>query len=89
MSDGVITRNFLALHGHALIEQGYTVVPIQQGKKAPGFDGWQNSKPSKPMVDSWLDSGFKNAGVGILTKFTCAIDIDCMDEATALAFERR
>ena len=89
MSDGHITRNFLALHGHALIDQGYTVVPIQQGKKAPGFDGWQNSKPSKQTVDSWLESGFKNAGVGILTKFTCAIDIDCMDEATAVAFEQR
>lgn len=89
MSDSTITRNFLALHGHALIDQGYTVVPIQQGKKAPGFDGWQHAKPSKSTVDSWLDSGFKNAGVGILTKYTCAIDIDCMDEAAALHFERR
>lgn len=88
LKDEYITRNFLALHGAALIDQGYTVVPIQQGKKAPGFEGWQKAKGTKDQVRSWLEDGFKNAGVGILTKFTCAIDIDCMDEATALSFER-
>lgn len=87
MSEEVVVRNFLARHGEALIEQGYTVVPIQQGKKAPGFDGWQKSKPSKDQVRQWVESGFKNAGVGILTKWTCAIDIDCMDEEASLKFE--
>ena len=57
------------------------------GKKAPGFDGWQKAKASKEQVRSWLSDGFKNSGVGILTKFTCAIDIDCMDEDAALMFE--
>lgn len=81
-----IVRNFLDLHGEALIDQGYTVVPIQQGKKAPGYDGWQKSKPSKDQVKEWLTGGFKNAGVGILTRFTCAIDIDCRNETTAAKF---
>lgn len=88
MTDSVLTRNFLALHGATLIDQGYTVVPIQQGKKAPGFDGWQKAKPSKDQVKSWLEDGFKNAGVGIVTKQVIAIDIDCPDEDAALKFER-
>lgn len=88
MPDEVITRDFLRQHGTALIDQGYTVVPIQQGKKAPGYEGWQKAQASKAQVREWLESGFKNAGVGILTKYTCAIDIDCMDEATALQFEQ-
>lgn len=88
LKDEFTTRNHLALHGTALIDQGYTVVPIQQGKKAPGFEGWQKAKPTKDQVKGWLNEGFKNAGVGILTKFTCAIDIDCMDEPTALMFEK-
>lgn len=87
MSEVPITRDFLRLHGTALVDQGYTVVPIQHGKKAPGFDGWQKAKATSAQVKEWLDSGFKNAGVGILTKFTCAIDIDCRDEAAALFFE--
>lgn len=88
MSDEYIVRNFLAKHGEALIDQGYTVVPIQPGKKAPGFDGWQKAKASKDQLRAWLGEGFKNAGVGILTKYTCAIDIDCRDEAAALKFEK-
>ena len=86
-SDEFITRAFLAKHGEALIDQGYTIIPIQPGKKAPGFDGWQKSKATKGQLKDWLDGGFKNAGVGILTRTTCAIDIDCMDEEAALHFE--
>lgn len=87
-SDSRIVRDYLARHGDTLIDQGYSVVPIQQGKKAPGFDGWQKSKSTKSQVKDWLNDGFKNAGVGILTKVTCAIDIDCLDSTTALKFER-
>lgn len=87
MSDEYITRDFLRKHGEALIDQGYTVIPIQPGKKAPGFDGWQKAKGTKDQVRTWLQDGFKTAGVGILTKFTCAIDIDCMDEDAAQAFQ--
>lgn len=83
----IIVRDFLRLHGEALIDQGYTVVPIQPGKKAPGFDGWQKSTPRKDLVRQWLENGFKAAGVGILTKHTCAIDIDCLDEDAAEHFE--
>lgn len=87
MTDTYIVRDYLQRHGFQLIDQGYSVVPIQQGKKAPGFDGWQKSKASKDQVRDWLREGFKNAGVGILTKTTCAIDIDCLDETAALWFE--
>lgn len=83
----VIARDYLARSGEQLIDQGYAIVPIQQGKKAPGFDGWQKAKATKDQVKAWLNDGFKNAGIGILTKYTCAIDIDCMDEETALKFE--
>jgi Primase C terminal 2 (PriCT-2)/Family of unknown function (DUF5906)/Bifunctional DNA primase/polymerase, N-terminal len=88
MADRYIQRDFLKIHGLALIDQGYTVVPIQQGKKAPGFDGWQKAKASKDQVNEWLGNGFRQAGVGITTKITCAIDIDCRDEPSALKFEQ-
>ena len=89
MTEEITRRDFLAQHGFALIDQGYTVVPIQPGKKAPGYDGWQKAKPSKAQIHEWLTNGFKNAGVGIMTRYTCAIDIDCPDEKSALHFERR
>lgn len=86
-ADTTIVRDYLARHGDRLIEQGYSIIPIQQGKKSPGFDGWQKTKATRGQVKDWLDGGFRNAGVGILTKFTCAIDIDCLNDDAALKFE--
>lgn len=78
---------YLALHGKTLLAQGYTVVPIQQGKKAPGFDGWQKSKATTAQLASWLEDGYKRSGVGILTKYTPGVDIDVRDEKVALEME--
>lgn len=83
MSDSLMTRGYLAQYGAALLDQGYNIIPIQPGKKAPGFDGWQNATPSKPQLHEWLANGHKHAGVGIVTKFTPAIDIDVRDSEVA------
>lgn len=85
--DTVVRRDFLAQHGAALLDNGYTVVPIQTGKKAPGFDGWQKSTPSKHQLKEWIDHGHKNSGVGIITKNTPAIDIDVRDDEVAQKVE--
>lgn len=79
---------YLALHGAKLVEQGYTVVPIQVGKKAPGFDGWQKSRATTAQINDWLKGGHKWSGVGIITKHTPAIDIDVRDEEVALKVEK-
>lgn len=76
----IVNKGFLALHGAELIDNGYNVVPIQVGKKAPGFDGWQKARSTKPQLEQWVEGGHKWAGVGILTKHTPAIDIDVYDE---------
>ena len=78
---------YLAQHGAALIDNGYTVVPIQVGKKAPGFDGWQKSRSTKPQLDEWIEHGHRWSGVGIITRYTPAIDIDVLDEDVALKIE--
>lgn len=79
--------NHLAKHGLELLEQGYSIVPIQPGKKAPGFDGWQKAKANKAQLQEWLEDGHHKAGVGIITRETCAVDIDCMDREAAEKFE--
>lgn len=73
----------LAQHGATLIDQGYSVVPIQVGKKAPGFDGWQKTRSTKPQLEEWIEHGHRWSGVGILTRHTPAIDIDVRDEDVA------
>lgn len=78
---------YLALYGKRLLDNGYHPVPIRVGSKSPGFDGWEKSKASAAQIDEWLKNGFKNAGVGIITRNTPAIDIDVRDEDVALKME--
>lgn len=80
-------EGYLARFGAALIDNGYQIIPIQRGKKAPGFDGWQKSRSTKPQLDDWLANGHRNSGVGILTKHTPAIDIDVLDDEAAERLE--
>jgi len=80
MSEFKQQGDFLAACGETLIDNGYNIVPIQRGKKAPGFDGWQKSRSTKAQLKDWLEHGHKNSGVGVITKHTPAIDIDVYDE---------
>lgn len=79
MSEYKRRGDYLAQLGDTLINNGYHIVPIQVGKKAPGFDGWQKSRSTKSQLQEWLTHGHKNAGIGVITKNTPAIDIDVLD----------
>lgn len=79
--------DYLHQHGQTLINNGYHVVPIRVGGKAPGFDGWEKSRPTKAQLTEWLENGHRWAGVGILTKLTPAVDIDVRDEKVALLLD--
>lgn len=81
--DAARDGGYLAEHGAALIDNGYNIIPIQVGKKAPGFDGWQKARSTKPQLEDWLKNGHRWSGVGILTRHTPAIDIDVLDEDVA------
>jgi hypothetical protein len=85
--DEAVEGGYLAQHGEKLLENGYHIVPIRVGGKAPGFDGWEKSRPTKAQLKEWLEHGHKWAGVGILTKNTPAIDIDIRDEKVALLMD--
>lgn len=72
--------DYLAVHGRKLVENGYDIIPIPPKSKSPGFDGWQKVRSTRGMVAEWLESGMSNFGIGILSRNTPAIDIDCTDE---------
>lgn len=87
-SDDLKRFDFLAQHGQRLLDNGYHIVPIRFGGKAPGFDGWATARATRDQLKEWLDGGHRNAGVGIMTKHTPAVDIDCRDESIALKMEQ-
>lgn len=82
-SDELKRYDYLAQHGQRLLDNGYHIVPIRVGGKAPGFDGWEKSRATRDQLKEWLENGHKHAGVGILTKNTPAIDIDVRDAKVA------
>lgn len=84
MSELKTQGNYLKQYGERLIDNGYTIVPIQVGKKAPGFDGWQKSRSTKAQLTEWLENGHQNSGIGVVTKHTPAIDIDVLDDDVAV-----
>lgn len=86
-SDELKRYDYLAQHGQRLLDNGYHIVPIRVGKKAPGFDGWEKSRATRDQLKDWLDNGHRNAGVGILTKSTPAVDIDIRDEKVAMLMD--
>jgi hypothetical protein len=79
----------LAYLGAELIDNGYQVVPIAVGKKAPGFDNWVQSRSTKPQLIEWVENGHLHSGVGILTKHTPGVDLDIRDEKIALEAEAK
>ncbi|MEM8575535.1 MAG: AAA family ATPase [Pseudomonadota bacterium] len=74
------SAHFLAEYGKKLLELGYPIVPIRPGTKHPGFKGWEKTEATPDRVNRWLNNGFRNGGVGILTKHFPAVDLDVQDE---------
>ncbi len=71
--------NYLQEHGSDLISNGYKIVPIKCGTKAPiGVPGWQNIDADHNQLQKWVKQGYE--GVGVLCRDNPAVDIDILDE---------
>lgn len=79
----------LACLGAKLIDNGYSIIPIAVGKKAPGFDNWSAARSTRAQLQEWIESGHVQSGVGILTKWTPSVDIDVRDETIAREAEAK
>lgn len=79
----------LAVYGATLIDNGFAIVPIAVGKKAPNFDNWEKSRSTKPQLEDWIENGHKRAGIGILAKWTPGVDLDIRDEELADLAEKK
>lgn len=87
--------SFLAQHGATLVANGYSIIPIKPGDKAPGkWDalagrwadlwGWQQfceRMPTEIEMDSW--QSWPDAGTGLPAGAIVGMDIDVEDEQLA------
>lgn len=77
-------NSLLIQHGSAVLENGYTVIPIDAGAKRPRIFGWtdaQSRETNARNLKDWVK--VPGRGVGIATRNTPAIDIDVRDEEVA------
>lgn len=79
-------RSFMQRFGARLIDNGYSIIPIRPGEKAPwrGMTGWQrfcSTKPDDRDMARW--EALPGAGIGIACGSVIGIDIDVEDAAIA------
>lgn len=72
-------EHYLKQHGGVLVDNGYQIVPIKPGTKYPELKAWQKVD-AREELPKWLSNGHAESGIGILTKWNPAIDIDCRDQ---------
>jgi Bifunctional DNA primase/polymerase, N-terminal/Primase C terminal 2 (PriCT-2)/Protein of unknown function (DUF3987) len=90
--------SYMALLGDTLIENGYRILPIIPGKKAPGryvagqwelITNWSKHcyQDNRPMdIELWRR--WPGCAIGLACGTVIGIDIDVMDETVAFGLER-
>ena len=74
-----MASRYLEKYGPLALANGYEIIPIKPGTKRPPFDGWELIRATEKKLETWLDNGRAKNGVGILTRKTPLVDIDCRD----------
>jgi len=80
-----MTGPFASL-GEALVANGYSIVPIPLGAKRPELKDWQQLVVTTENVTRYAKK-HPGDGVGILTKYTPAVDIDVLNDDIAEKME--
>jgi hypothetical protein len=71
--------SYIQEYGSGLISNGYKIVPIKRGTKAPqGITGWTKIDADQNQLERWISKGYE--GVGVLCRNNPAVDIDVLDE---------
>ncbi|HNC97198.1 MAG TPA: PriCT-2 domain-containing protein, partial [Myxococcota bacterium] len=83
---------YLEETGPGLVRNGYLIIPVPRGTKAPKDRGWQNERnDSEGDVQLLMDLGLGDSNVGVLCGVgetpICLVDIDCTDEHVARAMQ--
>jgi len=68
--------SYLADKGARVLANGFNVIPIKPGEKAPSVNGWQKGHTTEAQLNRWISNGFASHGLGIPTKYTPFVDLD-------------
>lgn len=72
-------EKYLKKYGLAVVENGYDICFIRPGEKRPFGKEWESVKHGPKRIASALANGRGGYGVGVKTRYTPMVDIDCYD----------
>lgn len=70
-----MTENRFLATAATLVDQGYSIIPLQYGAKRPIGDAWVDMRTTRDSLAAWPERG----NIGILAAQTPAIDLDILD----------
>lgn len=71
---------YLAKYGASVLDNGYSICFIRPGEKRPFGKEWEEKVHGPKLLAKFIERGNGHFGVGIKTKRTPLVDIDCYDE---------
>ena len=80
--------DYMADKGLRIFLNGWEVIPIIPGKKAPGIAQWASVEITEAVVRGWAGNGFAGYGIGIRTGKVVMIDLDIPDQGLGDEIER-
>lgn len=75
-----MATEYLAKYGEAVLDNGYSICFIRPGEKRPVGDDWEEKVHGPKALAKAVSNGKAGYGVGIKTKKTPGVDIDCYDK---------
>lgn len=71
---------YLKKYGMRVVENGYDICFIRPGKKRPFGEDWEAITHGPKRIAAAIEAGRGGFGVGVKTRMTPMVDIDCYDE---------
>lgn len=71
---------YLEKFGQAVLDNGYAICAIRPGEKRPYGKDWEAQKFGPKTIAGFIEAGRGHFGVGLKTRRTPGVDIDCYDE---------
>ncbi len=79
---------YLAKYGAKVLDRGYAICFIRPGEKRPFGKDWESTVHGANRLASSITAGRGGFGVGIKTRKTPAVDVDCYDRETVEHMKR-
>lgn len=71
---------YLKEYGQRVVDNGYDICFIRPGEKRPFGEDWEAKKHGPKRIASAIENGRGGYGIGIKTRETVGVDIDCYNK---------